>query len=499
MTIRRRLTVLVTIALAVTMAAFAWLLVRTTRRELHHQLGEAVIGAAARDTPIRSGRTRTRLEEQQDKGVKVADDTGGPTRRGPIASNGNRPTTSTDSGVSGGRRVARFLYSPTGDLIDFELSGFPDKPDPMVLLPKVGSVGQKAMVDRLEIRPSVDGTIRYTVMTRVVRDGRVRFDAISMETADAAVRRLALFALLGGGLVTVAASALTALMIRRTLRPVDEMVATSERIASGDLTARATTTGSETEIGRLGGAINSMLGTIEVAIEERDAKDFELRRFIADASHELRTPITVVRGYSDLYRSGALASKPELDKAMDRIDTQTERMSRLVQDLLLLANLERPDFIKRTRTDLAELASESISEFSMLTPDYPATLNVESPAFADVDGQRIRQVFDNLLRNVREHTKPGTKVAVAVAATGSSVRVQVHNTGPGIKAEDLEQLFNRFWRADATRGQSTGSSGLGLAITESIVNAHGGTINVSSNDEDGTTFTFELPKQYSMA
>ncbi len=341
MTLKRHLTIVVTIVMAVTMAGFAWLLVRTTRAELTSQLSNAVVGAARdvrRPAPRPGSVVQTPAAGQQNA-----------------------------AGAPGGRRVARLLFEANGDLVDYQASGFSDQPDPRVQLPTIGSPDQQRMVDRLVVRPSVDGTIRYLVMTRVVQSDRVRFDAISMESADIAVRRLTLFAILSGLLATLAASLVTAFTMRRTLHPVEEMVAISERIASGNLTARTTPTRPNSEIGRLGTALNSMLVTIEGAIAERDDKELELRQFIADASHELRTPITVVQGYSDLYRQGALVTRADLDKAMERIDSQTARMSRLVTDLLLLANLERPDFITRGPTDVTLLATESISEFELVT------------------------------------------------------------------------------------------------------------------------------------
>ncbi len=467
MTLRRRLTIIVTVVLALTMAGFAWFLVHTTRAELTRQLSDAVLGAAARDTPFPSTAP-----------------TGAPTTR-------PKRIDPTDVGVSGGRRVARLLYDAQGELLNYQPSGFNDDPDPIVDLPKIGSAEQKRMVDELVIRRSDDGSIRYLVMTRAVRDGRVRFDAVSMQGADNTIRRLTIIAVLASAVAILGASIVTAFSIRRNLVPVEEMVETSERIASGDLTARVPLRKGAAELGRLGGALNEMLTTIEDAVGERDAKEEELRRFIADASHELRTPITVVQGYSDLYRAGALTDPSQLDKAMSRIESQTERMARLVNDLLLLANLDRPEFITRSTHDVAALAADALNDYALVAPHYPATFESTGPALADVDAQRIRQVLDNLLHNVTTHTAPGTAVRVAVVTSTAAVTVIIQDSGPGIAAADLRKVFQRFWRANGER--SSESSGLGLAIVESIVTAHDGSLRVQSNAKEGTTFTISLP------
>jgi two-component system, OmpR family, sensor kinase len=335
--------------------------------------------------------------------------------------------------------------------------------------------------------------MRYVVMTREVRNGRVRFDAASLADVDSAVRRLTLIAVFGGLSALLAASLLSALIIGKTLRPVDRMVSTSETIAAGDMTARVPTQNPKTELGRLGGSLNTMLNTIEAAIGDRDEKERELRRFIADASHELRTPITVVQGYTDLYNSGALADPPKLERAMNRIENQTVRMARLVQDLLLLANLEQTDFITRTNVDLSALARDCAAEFSITSTTHPVSVVAPQVVTANVDPDRIGQVLDNLLQNVRQHTPSGTSTRVTVSATTTAAIISVADTGPGIPDLQRAQVFERFWRADPTSGRASGSSGLGLSIASSILAAHDGTIHVDSQHDRGTTFTIHIP------
>jgi two-component system, OmpR family, sensor kinase len=176
---------------------------------------------------------------------------------------------------------------------------------------------------------------------------------------------------------------------------------------------------------------------------------------------------------------------------MGRIDSQTERMARLVNDLLLLANLDRPEFIARSTHDVAAIVADAVNDFTLVAPQYPTAFRSIGPALADVDPLRIRQVVDNLLHNIRTHTVAGTAATTDVVAVAGTVTLVINNGGPGIPPADLDRMFQRFWRSSHDR--SSDSSGLGLAIVESIVSAHDGTIKVRSNDHEGTTFTITIP------
>jgi signal transduction histidine kinase len=473
--LRLRLTIVLISALTISTTTFALLLVRSTRASLLKQVGNQLVAIEAHDAGSLPGVPSELL---------------------PASAQSDVPATkylpSDPKPLGDVRRIARFLFNTEGRLLDSQDSGSPNNPDPVVSLPPIGSMTQRNMTDQIVIRRSVDGSIRYLVLTRKVSNG-IRFDAAPLTDIDQLVKRLTLIAVFGGGAMALGASILTTLLINRTLQPVNRMVATAERIAFGDLSARVPKAESKTELGRLGASLNSMLNTIEEALKERDGKEDELRRFLADASHELRTPITIVQGYTDLYTSGALTGPGELDRAMQRIDGQVQGMSRLVQDLLLLANLDQSDFIERVETNLTELANESVSEFLMVSCDHPAMVATVGDVIISVDARRIRQVFDNLLQNVRAHTPVGTSVTISVARSFGTATVVVHDSGPGIACDDLPFVFQRFWRGDRTRGRSVGSAGLGLAITESIVGAHGGSIEVVSNRSDGTTFTINMP------
>jgi two-component system, OmpR family, sensor kinase len=473
-TLRLRLTIILISVLATSTSAFAWLLVRATNTSLTKQMGDQLIAVASHDVlnaPPLSIRTPPSVDKSKPESLSKQ---------------------SVDGDV---RRFARFLFRADGKLLDAQQSGTQNNTDPAVDLPEIGSVTQRAMTDRITVRQSKDRSIRYLVLTSRVKNG-IRFDAASLADVDQHVRRLTLIGVIGGASVTLLASLLSALLINRVLRPVDRMVATSEKIASGDLSARIPAGNSKTELGRLGASLNRVLNTIEGANKGRDAKESELRRFLADASHELRTPITVVQGYTDLYADGALADRHDLDLAMDRIDKQASRMSRLVQDLLLLANLEQSDFIHPTAINITELACESAREFLMTSPDHPVQVVARSDIFAVVDAHRMRQVIDNLLNNVRCHTPTGTKTTISVKQGSQRVSILVQDSGPGIPFAQHGHLFERFWQGPAIDARPAGSSGLGLAIVESIVEAHGGTITVASNPQDGTTFTVDIPTNH---
>jgi two-component system OmpR family sensor kinase len=236
-----------------------------------------------------------------------------------------------------------------------------------------------------------------------------------------------------------------------------------------------------------------MLGQIETALHARAASESRLRRFVADAAHELRTPLTSLRGYAELYRSGALADEAGVRNAMGRIEAEGARMSHLVDDLLLLARMDQQRGLEMKPVDVVALANEAVADFRAVDPERPVTTALSGSVTVLGDRIRLRQVLDNLLTNTRIHTPAGTAVRVEVAEVEDAVEIRVADEGPGIAPEDQERIFERFWRADPARARKTGGSGLGLAIVASLVEAHGGTVAVESEVGRGTTFTVKIP------
>ncbi|CCH30207.1 ATP-binding protein [Actinosynnema sp. NPDC047251] len=226
---------------------------------------------------------------------------------------------------------------------------------------------------------------------------------------------------------------------------------------------------------------------------QRRAQD-RLRSFVADAGHELRTPLATMQGWIDLYVQGALHDPAQLDHAMERMQAEVGRMRLLVDELALLAHLDAARPLDREPVDVVALAGEVVDDAQVVSADRVITLHGAAEAVIDADGPRIQQVLRNLVGNAVQHTRPGTPVTVTVTRQDAEVTIAVHDDGDGIEPEHLPHVFERFYRADPGRRRDNGgSSGLGLAIVEAIVTAHGGTVGVTSTPGQGTTVRVTLP------
>lgn len=281
-------------------------------------------------------------------------------------------------------------------------------------------------------------------------------------------------------------------LLRLGVRPLAAMTETATAIAEGALSQRVPDMDPRTEAGRLGEALNIMLGRIEDAFRERAASEDRLRRFVADASHELRTPLTSVRGYAELYRAGGLSDRDALDDAMRRVQQEAARMSDLVEDLLLLARLDegRPLRLRPVRLD--DIAGDAVRDARAVEPTRAITCDVE-PVEVIGDDARLRQAVANLLANARAHTPASADVTVVVRRDGSWAIVEVADDGPGMTPDVAERAFERFFRADPARARASGGSGLGLAIVAGIAEAHHGTAEVESAPGAGARFRLRIP------
>jgi two-component system OmpR family sensor kinase len=375
-------------------------------------------------------------------------------------------------------------------VITVQPSGFTNAPDP---LPDIESFPALVASGDIETIPSDDGSINYRAFGWVTDTDEIGVWAIPLSEVDDAVRGIIRTFLITGAGVAVLGALATWFAVRRELRPVDRMVDTATAIAAGDLTQRVQDVNSSTELGRLGTALNEMLVQIEDAIVQEQAAKERLADFVADASHELRTPIAAVLGYSELYRSGALADDDAIDNAMRRIGTETSRMERLVADLLLLARLDHPQAMEPVSVNLAAVVRDAVTDSQAIDADHPITVVGSDSVRVNGDEQRLTQVVANLLANARTHTPKGTTVTVTLRENDGQVVMDVIDDGPGLPEKDAEKLFERFYRIDSSRSRASGGAGLGLAIVAAIVAAHDGTIEAGNEEGRGARVTVTLP------
>jgi two-component system OmpR family sensor kinase len=318
--------------------------------------------------------------------------------------------------------------------------------------------------------------------------------ALSLADVDAAVSRLTAVEVLATLLVLAILGTVTFWVMRLGVRPVKQMTATATAIAAGDLSHRVPSVVPGTEAGELGAALNTMLTRIQGAFEQRAASEARLRRFVSDASHELRTPVTTIRGYAELYRGGGLRDADALDQAMRRTEQETMRMGSLIDDLLLLARLDEGRPLDRAPVDLGVLVVDAAADARAVAPDRPIRAEPEAGVVVEGDEDRLRQVLANLVNNALVHTPAGTAVTLRAHRGDEGVAVlEVEDAGPGMAPEDAAKAFERFYRADGSRSRASGGSGLGLSIVLAIVEAHDGRVGLRSGPT-GTTVRVELPR-----
>ena len=360
--------------------------------------------------------------------------------------------------------------------------------------------------------PSRDGTTSWLLISADLTDSTVITVGIDLSDDQRILARLILVQLVVGALVLVLLGVAGYVLVRNSLQPLVEVEHTAAAIAAGDLSRRVPEGDDRTEVGRLGRALNGMLARIEGAFQAQAASEEQartsegrMRRFVADASHELRTPLTSIRGFAELYRHGASGGaggdNPETGRMMGRIEAEATRMGALVEDLLQLARLDQHRPVESLPVDLGELAADAVHDARAVQPDRSVELDL-TDSLTDVpvvlgDEGRLRQVIGNLVTNALTHTPPGTPVTVRLSeepGDPDAVTVTVADQGPGMSAEDAERVFERFYRADASRTRAAGGTGLGLSIVSSLVAAHHGTVTLTTAPGEGAAFAVRLPR-----
>ncbi len=318
-------------------------------------------------------------------------------------------------------------------------------------------------------------------------------------TVSSLVGRELLF--IGAGVL--AAGGIALLVVRRQMRPLQEVARTAHEVASlplstGEIgvTARVPEplTDERTEVGQVGSALNTLLGHVERSLDERHRNEQQVRQFVADASHELRTPLTTLKGYAELSRRSAEPDAAQLRHAMGKVEVEAGRMSALVDDLLLLARLDTGRPLERTDVDLTKMVLESVGDARVTAPDHRWSLDLpDEPVVVTGDEQRLHQVLTNLLTNARRHTPAGTRVTVGARPAGAGeAELTVRDDGPGIPTRLQDTVFERFTRGDSARTRASGGAGLGLSLAKAITEAHGGRIAVATRPGE-TVFTVTLP------
>jgi len=346
------------------------------------------------------------------------------------------------------------------------------------------------------------GLGRYRLVGVGLPDGTVRVAGAPLADVDDAVggllRTELVVALAGMAVVGL----LGGVLIRRSLAPLTRVAATATRVselplARGEVLLAervpAADTDPGTEVGQVGAALNRMLGHVSSALVARQQSETRVRTFVADASHELRTPLTAIRGYAELTRRSHEPVPLDVAYALGRVESEAQRMTTLVEDLLLLARLDSGRPLDSDPVDLSALVVDVTSDAHAAGPDHPLTLDLpDGPVVVPGDVARLHQVLANLLANTRTHTAPGTPVTVSLRRSPTDAVLSVVDAGPGIAPALLPHVFARFARGDSSRARTAGSTGLGLAIVQAVATAHHGTVEVASVP-GRTVFTVTLP------
>jgi two-component system OmpR family sensor kinase len=355
---------------------------------------------------------------------------------------------------------------------------------------------------RSPVTRELDGLGRYRLVAAPARHGKdVIVTGLPMTNVDSTlIRMLMIFGVLT---VIALAAATTAgiVIIRRALAPLRRVAQTAGEVVDlpldrGEVALPVRVPEPDanpyTEVGQLGLAVNRMLDHIATALSTRQASETRVRQFVADASHELRTPLAAIRGYTELAQRMRTDSDA-VAHAMNRVESETERMTRLVEDLLLLARLDSGRPLERKPVDLSRVAVDAVSDAHVAGPDHQWELDLPpEPVVVQGDAARLHQVVTNLLANARIHTGPGTVVTTQLTTEPKHTVLKVIDNGPGIPERLQSEVFERFARGDTSRSRKGGSTGLGLAIVSAVVKAHDGTISVQSTPGH-TEFTVRLP------
>jgi two-component system OmpR family sensor kinase len=340
------------------------------------------------------------------------------------------------------------------------------------------------------------GQWRVSVTASNQGDGNVVVVAVPLGEVSTSLHRLVYIEATAAAILLAILAVGAWLILRRGLRPLEQMASSARSITAGDLSQRVSPSDERTEVGQLGLALNTMLAEIEAAFREREATERRLRQFLADASHELRTPLTSIQGFAELFRLDGGQDRVDLGIILRRVEEETARMKALVEDLLLLARLDETRPPQRVPVDLAVLGADACSDAIAVDPSRRVVLDAPDPVVVLGDTDHLRQAIANLVTNAVRHTPTGTAIEVTARSEDGVAVVIVRDRGPGLSPEAFTHAFDRFWQADHAR---TGAgAGLGLSIVAAIVHEHGGTVTAANAPDGGAVFTIRLPIEVSV-
>ncbi|KOG31089.1 histidine kinase [Streptomyces resistomycificus] len=480
------------VLIAVVCAVIGTVTTLALRSHLYEQLDDQVDGAGKRlsgppfgGPDVKTGQTGQAGEDSEEEDRIVDFVTNGPTQEKTVAVEVGADGTITRAVVAEQVSSITRQQMKATELSEAQRSVFAGVPTTgwhTVTIPDLGEYRVRYVLGK-------DGTSAYYV-------------ALPAETVNNTINTLILVE------VSVTAAGLGAAVIAGYVlvgvatRPLRKVAATATRVSelplhTGEVNLSERVPESETdphtEVGKVGAALNRMLDHVHAALHSRQQSETRVRQFVADASHELRTPLASIRGYAELTRRGREEVGPDTRHALKRIESEAGRMTFLVEDLLLLARLDAGRPLQFEETDLIPLVVDTISDARAAGMDHNWRLDLpDEPALVSADAARLQQVLVNLLGNARSHTPPGTTVTARVQRRGPWLCVDVEDNGPGIPAELLPRVFERFARGDSSRSRASGSTGLGLAIVQAVAAAHEGAVTVDSVP-GRTVFTLHLP------
>lgn len=414
-----------------------------------------------------------------------------PEFRGPLPRFEPGTVAPPDSADASYRPVAVVAFDEDGAVVGAVPSGFSDEPEP---LPDLSGLTASELQRRTDTFFDIDdlhgGHLRG-LLRPAQAGGWVLFTQSLEATSDVLSR-----VLLVSVVVTVAAAGVGALgswtVLRRGFRPIDDMIDTASAIAAGERDRRVEVGDDTTELGRLGTALDDMMDRLVESDAEREAQSMRLRRFVDDASHELRTPVAAIVGYVELFEQGGIGDPDQLDRAMRRIGEAGRRAERLIADLLALARLDHDVGRRRELVDLAEVVEELVAETTHIS-GRDVRAEIDGPVTIEGDRVWLTQALVNIVENALAHAPPDEPIHIRLTSGHGTAQIAVVDHGPGVDESERVRVFDRFARQDDGRVRSRGGAGLGLAIVREVVLGHGGEVALTETPGGGATVTVRLP------